>query len=39
MHDKNVVVVGLGNSAVDIASELSQRPIARNLWVAARRGV
>jgi hypothetical protein len=39
MRDKNIVVVGLGNSAVDIASELSQRPIARNLWVAARRGV
>lgn len=39
MHGKNVVVVGMGNSAMDIASELSQRPIARNLWVAARRGV
>jgi cation diffusion facilitator CzcD-associated flavoprotein CzcO len=39
MVGKNIVVVGLGNSAVDIASELSQRPIARKLWVAARRGV
>src|SRR5690606_21549232 len=26
-------------SAMDIASELAQRPIARNLWVSARRGV
>jgi cation diffusion facilitator CzcD-associated flavoprotein CzcO len=39
MRGKNVVVVGMGNSAMDIASELSQRPIAKNLWVAARRGV
>ena len=39
MRGKNVVVVGMGNSAMDIASELSQRPIARTLWVAARRGV
>ena len=39
MRGKNIVVVGMGNSAMDIASELSQRPIARTLWVAARRGV
>lgn len=39
MRGKTVVVVGLGNSAVDIASELSQRPIARRLFVSARRGV
>ena len=39
MRGKNIVVVGMGNSAMDIASELSQRPIAKNLWVAARRGV
>ena len=39
MRGKNVVVVGMGNSAMDVASELSQRPIARNLWVSARRGV
>ncbi len=38
-RDKNIVVVGMGNSAMDIASELSQKPIAKNLWVAARRGV
>ncbi len=39
MRGKTVVVVGLGNSAVDIASELSQRPIAKKLFVSARRGV
>ncbi|MBQ1541791.1 monooxygenase [Caulobacter sp. CCUG 60055] len=39
MRGKNIVVVGMGNSAMDIASELAQRPIAANLWVAARRGV
>ena len=39
MRGKNVVVVGMGNSAMDVASELSQKPIAKNLWVAARRGV
>ena len=39
MRGKTVVVVGLGNSAVDIASELSQRPIATKLFVSARRGV
>ena len=39
MRGKNVVVVGMGNSAMDIASELAQRPIAKTLWVAARRGV
>lgn len=39
MRDKNVVVVGVGNSAMDIASELSQRSIAKNLWVSTRRGV
>jgi cation diffusion facilitator CzcD-associated flavoprotein CzcO len=39
MRGKNIIVVGMGNSAMDIASELSQRPIAKTLWVAARRGV
>ncbi len=39
MRGKNIVVVGMGNSAMDIASELAQRPIAKNLWVSARRGV
>lgn len=36
---KRVLVVGMGNSAMDIASELSQRPIAARLMVSARRGV
>lgn len=39
MVGKRIVVVGLGNSAVDVASELAQRPIAAKLFVAARRGV
>lgn len=39
MIGKRVLVVGMGNSAMDIASELSQRPIAKKLFVAARRGV
>ncbi|PZN96774.1 MAG: monooxygenase [Alphaproteobacteria bacterium] len=36
---KRVVVVGLGNSAVDIASELGQRSITEKLFVSTRRGV
>lgn len=36
---KRVLVVGMGNSAMDIASELSQRPIAEKLFVSTRRGV
>jgi len=36
---KNVLVVGAGNSAMDIASELSQRPIAKKLTISMRRGV
>lgn len=39
MRGKNVVVVGMGNSGLDIASELSQRFLARTLTVSARRGV
>jgi cation diffusion facilitator CzcD-associated flavoprotein CzcO len=39
MRGKSVLVVGMGNSAMDIASELSQKPIAKKLFVAARRGV
>jgi cation diffusion facilitator CzcD-associated flavoprotein CzcO len=39
LRGKRVVVVGMGNSAMDIASELSQRHLAARLWVAARRGV
>ena len=36
---KRVLVVGMGNSAVDIASELGQRAITDKLWVSTRRGV
>ncbi len=39
MRGKRVVVVGMGNSALDIASEVSHRSIAEHVWVAARRGV
>ncbi len=36
---KRVLIVGAGNSAMDIASELSQRPIAERLAISMRRGV
>jgi len=36
---KRVMVVGAGNSAMDISSELSQRPIAERLVVSMRHGV
>ena len=36
---KRVMVVGLGNSSMDVASELAQRPIAEKLFVSARHGV
>jgi hypothetical protein len=36
---KKVMVVGAGNSAMDISSELSQRPIADKLFISMRRGV
>ncbi|MEM7768162.1 MAG: NAD(P)-binding domain-containing protein [Pseudomonadota bacterium] len=36
---KRVLIVGAGNSAMDIASELSQRPLAERLYVSMRRGV
>lgn len=39
MRGKRIVVVGAGNSAMDIASELSQRPIAEKLFISMRRGV
>ncbi len=41
-HDyrgEKVMVVGGGNSAMDIASELSQKPLAETLYVSMRRGV
>lgn len=40
-HDlvgKRVVVLGIGNSAMDIACELSQRGVAERVFLAARRG-
>jgi cation diffusion facilitator CzcD-associated flavoprotein CzcO len=36
---KRVLIVGAGNSAMDISSELSQRPIAEKLFISMRRGV
>lgn len=36
---KRVLLVGAGNSAMDISSELSQRPIADKLFISMRRGV
>ncbi|MBF6327102.1 flavin-containing monooxygenase [Nocardia transvalensis] len=39
MRGKRIVVVGMGNSGLDIASELSQKFIAEKLFVSARRGV
>ncbi|WP_028478208.1 NAD(P)/FAD-dependent oxidoreductase [Nocardia sp. CNY236] len=39
MRGKNVVVVGMGNSGLDIASELSQRYVAARLHVSTRRGI
>lgn len=36
---KKVMVVGGGNSAMDIASELSQKPLAETLYISMRRGV
>ncbi|MBI1250314.1 MAG: NAD(P)-binding protein [Alphaproteobacteria bacterium] len=38
-RDKAVMVVGAGNSAMDISSELSQRPLAKRLFISMRRGV
>jgi hypothetical protein len=37
LRDKNVIVVGMGNSAMDIAVESSQ--VAKNVYLSARRGV
>ncbi len=38
MHGKRVLVVGVGNSAMDIACELSHRGVAARLVVSTRRG-
>lgn len=37
-RDKNVLVVGFGNSALDIACELGRKGVARNLFLSQRRG-
>jgi hypothetical protein len=39
MRGRRVIVVGMGNSAMDIASELSAPWMAERLYVSARRGV
>lgn len=39
IRGKRVIVVGMGNSAMDIASELSSPWMASTLYVSARRGV
>jgi cation diffusion facilitator CzcD-associated flavoprotein CzcO len=38
-HGKRVLVVGMGNSAMDIACELSRPGIAEKLFLSARNGV
>jgi len=38
MHGKRILVVGIGNSAMDIACELSHRGVAARLVVSTRRG-
>ena len=36
--DKDVVIMGMGNSALDIACELSRSGVARNVYLSVRRG-
>lgn len=38
LHGKRIVVIGMGNSAMDIACELSRAGIAEKLYLSARRG-
>ncbi|WP_051637449.1 flavin-containing monooxygenase [Rhodococcus sp. UNC363MFTsu5.1] len=38
MRGKRILVVGIGNSAVDIASELSRRDLAEKAFISTRRG-
>lgn len=39
MRGRTVIVVGMGNSGLDLASELSARWLTKKLYVSARRGV
>ncbi|MGJ3507994.1 flavin-containing monooxygenase [Enemella sp. A6] len=39
MRGKTVMVVGMGNSGMDLGSELSHRSITKKLYQSARRGV
>ena len=38
MHDKRVLVVGIGNSAVDICSEVSRKGVASETFLSTRSG-
>lgn len=38
MHGKRILVVGIGNSAMDIACELSHRGVGAKLFLSTRRG-
>src|SRR3954463_8655379 len=38
MHDKRVLVVGIGNSAVDICSEVSRKGVAADTFLSTRSG-
>ncbi|MEL6653206.1 MAG: hypothetical protein AAFQ87_20595, partial [Bacteroidota bacterium] len=37
-EDKNVLVVGFGNSALDIACELGRKGVANQVFLSQRRG-
>jgi cation diffusion facilitator CzcD-associated flavoprotein CzcO len=39
LRGQRVLVVGMGNSAMDVASELSPRHLAKELFVSTRRGI